>query len=97
MVIVPEVVDVAGDVPVVAAGGIADGRGLAAALALGAQGACVGTRFVAAEEMGVADAWKRQIVDADALDAVGPALGASAPALQPPGRARPTRARCARR
>ena len=38
MVLVPQVVDVAGDIPVVAAGGIADGRGLAAALALGAQG-----------------------------------------------------------
>lgn len=70
MVLVPEVVDVAGDVPVVAAGGIADGRGLAAALALGAQGALVGTRFVASEEMGVADAWKRRIVEAGALDAV---------------------------
>ena len=38
MVLVPQVVDVAGDLPVVAAGGIADGRGLAAALALGASG-----------------------------------------------------------
>ena len=51
LVLVPEVVDVAGDTPVVAAGGIADGRGLAAALALGAQGALVGTRLLASEEM----------------------------------------------
>jgi nitronate monooxygenase/enoyl-[acyl-carrier protein] reductase II len=70
MVLVPEVVDVAGDVPVVAAGGIADGRGLAAALALGAQGVLVGTRFLASEEMGVNAAWKRRVVEADALDAV---------------------------
>lgn len=47
---VPAVVDIAGDVPVLAAGGIADGRGLAAALALGAAGALVGTRFQATFE-----------------------------------------------
>jgi enoyl-[acyl-carrier protein] reductase II len=70
MVLVPQVVDVAGDVPVVAAGGIADGRGLAAALALGAQGVSMGTRFLASEELGIADAWKRRIVEADAADAV---------------------------
>jgi nitronate monooxygenase/enoyl-[acyl-carrier protein] reductase II len=70
MVLVPQVVDVAGDIPVVAAGGIADGRGMAAALALGAQGVCMGTRFLASEELGIADEWKRRIVEADALDAV---------------------------
>ena len=70
MVLVPQVVDVAGDIPVIAAGGIADGRGLAAALVLGAQGVSMGTRFLAATEMRVADAWKRRIVAADALDAV---------------------------
>jgi nitronate monooxygenase/enoyl-[acyl-carrier protein] reductase II len=70
MVIVPEVVDVAGDTPVVAAGGIADGRGLDAALVLGAQGVLVGTRLVASAEMGVDVAWKQRIVEADALDAV---------------------------
>jgi enoyl-[acyl-carrier protein] reductase II len=70
MVLTPQVVDVAGDTPVLAAGGIADGRGLAAALALGAQGVSMGTRFVAATEMGVAEEWKRRIVAADALDAV---------------------------
>jgi enoyl-[acyl-carrier protein] reductase II len=70
MVLVPQVVDLAGDVPVVAAGGIADGRGLAAALALGAQGVSMGTRFLAATEMRIADEWKRRIVAADALDAV---------------------------
>ena len=70
MVLVPQVVDVAGDIPVVAAGGIADGRGLAAALMLGAQGVCMGTRFLASAELGVADEWKRRVVEADALDAV---------------------------
>jgi nitronate monooxygenase/enoyl-[acyl-carrier protein] reductase II len=70
MVLVPQVVDVAGEIPVIAAGGIADGRGLAAALALGAQGVSMGTRFLAASEMGIADEWKRRIVAADALDAV---------------------------
>jgi enoyl-[acyl-carrier protein] reductase II len=70
MVLVPQVVDLAGDVPVVAAGGIADGRGLAAALTLGAQGVSMGTRFLASTEMRVADAWKQRIVDADAVDAV---------------------------
>src|SRR3984893_3171309 len=48
--LVPQVVDVVGSAPVVAAGGIADGRGLAAALMLGAQGALIGTRFLATPE-----------------------------------------------
>ncbi len=69
-VIVPQVVDLAGTVPVVAAGGIADGRGLAAALALGAQGVNVGTRFLASAEMAIAQEWKDAIVAADAEDAV---------------------------
>ena len=70
MVLVPQVVDAAGQVPVVAAGGIADGRGLAAALMLGAQGVNMGTRFLASEELEIADEWKRRVVEADALDAV---------------------------
>lgn len=48
--LVPAVVDIAGGVPVAAAGGIADGRGLAAALMLGADGVLVGTRFYATKE-----------------------------------------------
>lgn len=48
--LVPMVVDVVGGVPVLAAGGIADGRGLAAAIMLGAQGALIGTRFLATPE-----------------------------------------------
>jgi enoyl-[acyl-carrier protein] reductase II len=70
MVLVPAVVDVAGDRPVVAAGGIADGRGVAAALALGAQGVSLGTRFLASTEMTIDAAWKERIVGASALDAV---------------------------
>lgn len=70
MVLVPQVVDMAGGTPVVAAGGIADGRGLAAALALGAQGVAMGTRFLASTEMNIADEWKQRIVAADAVDAV---------------------------
>jgi len=50
MSLVPQVVDIVGGVPVLAAGGIADGRGLAAALMLGAQGALIGTRFLATPE-----------------------------------------------
>jgi enoyl-[acyl-carrier protein] reductase II len=69
-VLVPQVVDIAGATPVVASGGIGDGRGLAAALALGAQGANIGTRFVASVEMRVSDAWKQAIVAAAATDAI---------------------------
>ncbi|TDO30014.1 nitronate monooxygenase/enoyl-[acyl-carrier protein] reductase II [Kribbella sp. VKM Ac-2527] len=69
MVLVPAVVDIAGEVPVLAAGGIADGRGLAAALALGAQGAWIGTRFLATVEMAASQRWKDQIVASGALDA----------------------------
>jgi enoyl-[acyl-carrier protein] reductase II len=70
MVLVPAVVDVAGDVPVVAAGGIGDGRGIAAAFALGAAGVSLGTRFLASTEMTIDRAWKDRIVAAGALDAV---------------------------
>jgi NAD(P)H-dependent flavin oxidoreductase YrpB (nitropropane dioxygenase family) len=50
MPLVPQVVDIVNGVPVLAAGGIADGRGLAAAIMLGAQGALIGTRFLATPE-----------------------------------------------
>ncbi len=64
MALVPQVVDAIDPVPVVAAGGIADGRGLVAALALGACGIWVGTRFVATKEANSHDNYKRKIVDA---------------------------------
>jgi nitronate monooxygenase/enoyl-[acyl-carrier protein] reductase II len=70
LALVPQVVDVAGDIPVVVAGGVADGRGLAAALALGAQGVVMGTRFLASCEMHVAEEWKQHIVRAQSTDSV---------------------------
>ena len=70
MALVPQVVDAVAPIPVLAAGGIADGRGLAAALALGAAGANIGTRFLASEEAGVDDGWKRRIVEADSEQVV---------------------------
>ena len=63
MPLVPQVVDSV-KVPVVAAGGIADGRGLVAALALGAQGVQMGTRFVTSEECIAHPAYKQAILDA---------------------------------
>ncbi|HEX5210616.1 MAG TPA: nitronate monooxygenase [Pseudolabrys sp.] len=63
--LVPAVVDAAGKVPVVAAGGIADGRGLAAALMLGADGVLMGTRFLASEEALIAPEAKQRVVDTD--------------------------------
>ncbi len=70
MALIPQVVDAVAPVPVAAAGGIVDGRGLAAALVLGAAGVNIGTRFVAATETEVAEEWKRQIIEARSEDAV---------------------------
>jgi enoyl-[acyl-carrier protein] reductase II len=70
MVLVPQVIDIAGTTPVVAAGGIADGRGLAAALALGAQAVNIGTRFLASSEFAGSDDWKKMILEAGAEDTV---------------------------
>jgi enoyl-[acyl-carrier protein] reductase II len=63
LTLVPQVAD-AVSVPVLAAGGIADGRGMAAALALGAEGIQVGTRFAATEESSAHPAYKRVVVEA---------------------------------
>lgn len=65
---VPAVVDVAGATPVLAAGGIADGRGLAAALVLGAAGAVIGTRFEATNDAVLTAAEADAIVAATAAD-----------------------------
>jgi hypothetical protein len=70
MALVPQVVDAIAPVPVLAAGGIADGRGLAAALALGAQGVNIGTRFLAAAETEIPDGYKDAILAAASQDAV---------------------------
>lgn len=63
-------VDAAKGVPVIAAGGIADGRGLAAALALGACGVWIGTRFIASAESGNHAGHKRKVVEAGFSDLV---------------------------
>jgi len=67
--LIPQVVD-AVSIPVVAAGGIADGRGMAAAFMLGAEGIQMGTRFVAAKESIVHAAYKEKIVKAKDIDSV---------------------------
>ena len=69
MALVPQVVD-AVSIPVVAAGGIADGRGLAAAFMLGAEAVQMGTRFVAAKESIVHENYKHQIIKAKDIDSV---------------------------
>ena len=67
MVLVPQVVD-AVEIPVIAAGGIADGRGIAAAFMLGAEGVQIGTRFVVTEEAQVHENYKECIMKARDID-----------------------------
>lgn len=67
--LIPQVVDKVGG-PVIAAGGIADGRGLAAALALGAVGIQMGTRFICTKECMVSDSYKEAILKAGDLSTV---------------------------
>ncbi len=69
MALVPQVVD-AVEIPVIAAGGIADGRGLAASLMLGAQGIQMGTRFLTAEECRISDTYKQMVIDATDSDTI---------------------------
>jgi enoyl-[acyl-carrier protein] reductase II len=69
MALVPQVVD-AVSVPVIAAGGISDGRGLVAALALGAEGAIVGTRLIATPEAQAAPGYQDAIVRASEADTI---------------------------
>ncbi len=70
MVLVPEVVDAVSPTPVLAGGGIVDGRGVAAALSLGAQGVWLGTAFLLSEECGIPLEHKRQIAGARSEDFV---------------------------
>lgn len=70
MPFVPMVVDDVAPTPVLAAGGIADGRGLVAALALGAEGVLLGTRFLATDEAPIAASYKQAILAADGQDTV---------------------------
>lgn len=69
MPLIPQITD-AIDLPVIAAGGIGDGRGLTAALALGAKGVQVGTRFVCAEECTAHENYKEAIIKARDRDAI---------------------------
>lgn len=70
MPLVPRVVDAVPETPVIAAGGIGDGRGVVASLALGADGAWLGTRFVASDEALTADAYKAAVTTATETDTV---------------------------
>jgi NAD(P)H-dependent flavin oxidoreductase YrpB (nitropropane dioxygenase family) len=63
MALLPQAIDAASPVPVLAAGGIGDGRGLAAAIAMGCPGVWVGTRFLATVEGGAMDLCKQRIVE----------------------------------
>ncbi len=71
MALIPQVVDaVAGRIPVLGAGGISDGRGIAAAFMLGAEGAWIGTTFLATEEAGIEDYQKEVIAESGDGDTV---------------------------
>ncbi|ELK51786.1 2-nitropropane dioxygenase [Haloferax sp. BAB-2207] len=68
--LIPRVVDAVPDTPVIAAGGIADGRGIAAVLTLGAVGAWLGTRFLATEEAHVHQLYRQRVIAAEETDTV---------------------------
>jgi len=70
LALIPQVVDAAGGIPVLGAGGIADGRGVAAALTLGAEGAWVGSAFLATPEAGIREFQKKVLVEAREEDTV---------------------------
>jgi NAD(P)H-dependent flavin oxidoreductase YrpB (nitropropane dioxygenase family) len=70
MPLIPAVVDAVSPAPVVAAGGIADGRGLAAALALGASGVWIGTRFLASHEAAIHPQYRERLLQATENDTV---------------------------
>ncbi|HZQ35456.1 MAG TPA: nitronate monooxygenase [Dehalococcoidia bacterium] len=66
--LVPQIVDAVAPTPVIAAGGIADGRGLAAVLMLGAEGAWLGTAFLAASEAGISPNRRQRVLAAESVD-----------------------------
>jgi enoyl-[acyl-carrier protein] reductase II len=70
MALVPQVVDAVSPIPVVASGGILDGRGIAAALMLGAVGVNLGTRFIASKEAPGSEEWKQAIIHAKSEDSI---------------------------
>lgn len=81
MTLVPQVVD-AVKIPVIAAGGIGDGRGFAAAMMLGAQAVQIGTRFVVAEESIAHDNFKKKIIQAKDIDSAVTGLSTGHPIRQ---------------
>jgi NAD(P)H-dependent flavin oxidoreductase YrpB (nitropropane dioxygenase family) len=83
--LLPAVLDVAAGRPVLAAGGIADGRGLAAALAMGADGVLMGTRFLATREAPIPPSYKQAILDASGSDTVFTRIPDFAPYVEWPG------------
>lgn len=68
--LVPQIVDAIPNVPVVAAGGVMDGRGLVAALALGASGVLIGTRFLVAKESGIFSAYREHMLSSIETDTI---------------------------
>jgi enoyl-[acyl-carrier protein] reductase II len=70
LALIPQVVDAVAPIPVLAAGGIADGRGLASVLVLGAQGVNIGTRFLATPEASIHEDWKQGILHAESEDVI---------------------------
>ena len=78
MALLPSVTD-AVSIPVIGAGGIADGRGIAAAFALGAEGVQMGTRFLTVDECTVADAYKEKILSAKDSDTIVTGRGSGHP------------------
>ena len=82
MALVPAVVDAVPGLPVIAAGGIADGRGMAAAFALGACGVQIGTCLLASEECPIHQNYKEKVVSAGVNDTVVTGRPAGAPCLK---------------
>ncbi len=78
MALVPTVCDLV-SIPVIAAGGIADGRGMCAAFALGAEGVQMGTRFLTVEECTIADAYKQRVLAAKDADTIVTGRGSGHP------------------
>lgn len=62
--LLPEVVDAVDGMQIIAAGGIVDARGVAAAITLGADGVCLGTRFLASEEVNITDGYRNEVIRA---------------------------------
>lgn len=78
MALIPAVCDSV-SIPVIAAGGIADGRGMVAAFALGAEGVQVGTRFLTVDECTIADAYKEKVLGAKDADTIVTGRGSGHP------------------